>query len=307
MQLQFLIAGSPNAAFCSQIAMFKRGLDYLGPPYSTAWVTAIFGDGEITQLPNDWARHMQDIETVFVETADFRRYNAFAQGDMRFEFVDRHADVVLMIDADTLLLRPIPELLELSLAQPALRGLIAHRSPFHDEGSWEEVAAAFLDAPLVFDQHYSLAYQVIDGARHRIPCPFYINQGVMCATPEIFLDLGPKMRELRHAFIERWPNLLFHSSQIALALAFAKHAIPHEAMAMRYNFVNRPSEADVQYPGELEQIAVLHYQECSHFDRHRVFTTQAEFDRFLELGLQGSHRVFQDHVRLLTDGKYPFL
>ncbi|MGH1355282.1 MAG: hypothetical protein ACRBBS_09410 [Thalassovita sp.] len=306
MKLQFLIAASPSAAFCSQIAMFKLGLDHLGPPYSTARLTAIFGDAEITELPADWAPHLQGVEAVFVEPADFVRYNAFAQGDMRFELVDRDADVVLMFDADTLLLRPIPELLAQSLAKPALRGVIAHRSPFNLGGSWEEVGAAFLDAPLELDHHYELEYQKVDGVLRRVSTPFYINQGVMCATPEVFLDLGPKMRALRRAFIERWPEQLMFSSQIALTLAFIKHGIPHEAIPMRYNFANRVREADIQYPDELKQIAVLHYQELSRYDRHKIFTTRDQFDSFLALELEGSHRVFQDHVRLLTGGQYPF-
>lgn len=306
MRLQFLIAGAPSAAFCSQIAMFKRGLDHLGPPYSSARLTAVFGDDKITVLPPHWASHMMGIETVFAEPADFALYNAFAQGDLRFELVDPDADVVLMFDADTLLLRPIPELLEQSLARPALRGVIAHRSPFHPGSSWEEVGTAFPDAPLVFDHEYALAYHEVEGKQRRVPCPFYINQGVMCATPEIFGDLGPKMKALRHAFIARWPDQLMFSSQIALTLAFAKHAIPHEAIPMRYNFANRPSEADVQYPEELAQVAVLHYQERTLFDRHKIFTSQDEFERFIGLELEGSHRVFQDHVKVITDGLYPF-
>lgn len=306
MRLQFLIAGSPNAAFCSQIAMFKRGLDHLGPPYSTARLTAVFGDDLITALPSNWVSHMQGIETVFADTADFIRYNAFAQGDLRFDLVDPEADVVLMVDADTLLMRPVPELLEQSLARPALRGMIAHRTPFHQGGSWEEIGTAFPDAPLIFDHEYALQKHRVDGISRRVPCPFYINQGVMCATPDIFRDLGPKMRVLRHDFIARWPDQLMFSSQIALTLTFAKHAIPHEAIPMRYNFANRPRETDVQYPEELKHIALLHYQDCSLYDRHVMFTTQAEFDRFIALELTGSDLVFQDHVKVLTGGEYPF-
>ncbi len=305
-RIQFLIAGSPNDAFCSQIGMFKLALSRLGEPYSNAIITAIFGDAEITGLPERWSSIFEGVQVVFADVKDFMKYNVFAQGDLRYEMVDETADIVMMFDADTVLVRAIPELLALSMATPALRAAIAHRPPYGDREIWGPIFDRYLGYRPPFDHEYALVRDKTEDGSKFLASPYYINQGVMFGTAAIFKELGPKMREIRHDLIAQNPNWLLFSAQIALTVALLRHDIPHEAIALRYNYPNRHTEADLNRVSEFENMAVLHYQNTRHYDRHKIFTSKQQFDEFLGIELHGSHLVFQDFVRNLTTGAYPF-
>ena len=74
---------------------------------------------------------------------------------------------------------------------------------------------------------------------------------------------------------------------------------------MRYNFPNDRC-ADRLHADEMAEIVLLHYLRTQHFDRHRIFVNAEELDRFLALDLVGSDRLFQEHVRGVTGGVYPF-
>ena len=60
------------------------------------------------------------------------------------------------------------------------------------------------------------------------------------------------------------------------------------------------------YPLELNEVIVMHYLRLSLFDRHKIFADKVHFDEFMILELAGSNLVFQNYIRKLTNGKYPF-
>jgi hypothetical protein len=74
---------------------------------------------------------------------------------------------------------------------------------------------------------------------------------------------------------------------------------------MSYNFPNDPV-ADKLYPQELNSISVLHYLRTDKFDRQKIFVSKKNFEKFLSLRLTGSNKIFQEFVKYLTGGKYPF-
>src|SRR5262249_31067187 len=63
---------------------------------------------------------------------------------------------------------------------------------------------------------------------------------------------------------------------------------------------------DEDHPEECANIVLFHYFSDDSFNRRRVFTTADRFNKFLALDLSGSNKIFQDHVRNLTQGAYPF-
>jgi hypothetical protein len=95
------------------------------------------------------------------------------------------------------------------------------------------------------------------------------------------------------------------SGQVALTLAVADAQVRTWALPMRYNFPNDPV-AEAMYPGELEQVAIVHYLRTTDLDRHRLFTTPEEYAAFLELQLSGANRVFREAVTETFGTRYPF-
>ncbi len=74
---------------------------------------------------------------------------------------------------------------------------------------------------------------------------------------------------------------------------------------MRYNFPNDPI-AEQMYPAELDRAVVFHYLRTDTFDRHQIFVTTEQYQRFLALHLQGVNRRFQEAVRTIIGERYPF-
>ena len=126
MKIDFLIPGSPNDEFYSQIAMFRLSLDALGGSYRDARLVAVFGDTIEKPIPEKWARHFENVEIVWADCDLFAKIGYRAQGDRRYEVMRADADLVVFCDADTLLLRPFEEDVFKLANKGAIGGVIAH-------------------------------------------------------------------------------------------------------------------------------------------------------------------------------------
>ncbi|MBV1894536.1 MAG: hypothetical protein KUG57_10840 [Ilumatobacteraceae bacterium] len=174
-RVEFLICGSPNDAFYSQIALFRRSLDLLGPDWRDARVVAAFGDTEQRSIPSRWAPYFERIEVFHATTDDFRRDKYFAASNLRFSLVDPTADVSILCDADTVLMRPLPmDFLTEMKRNPAVCAVQAHvpfavsidsRPQYGDGGlypgmpsteSWEKISRLVLGQPIEMSHRHSL-------------------------------------------------------------------------------------------------------------------------------------------------------
>jgi len=304
MKIDFLIPGSPNDAFFSQIAFFRLALDALGEVYRRARVVAALGDETIVPIPSRWSRYFERIEVEWVDPAEFRRRGYLAQVDRRCDLFRPDADMVIFCDADTALIRALPGLAASLVDEPALLGVIAHyHFPWADstgepERDWERLAASLLGREIALEHRYSLQEPALANR-----CPFYVNYGFLAGPPALFA----RFSEAYRAMVPRVHRVLGNhfSSQVTIPLAIAELGLPARALPMRYNFPNDP-QADALYPYELGRIVVLHYLRTSQFDRQHVFAEKDAFERFLGLDLAGSNREFQTFVRNLTAEHYPF-
>lgn len=134
--------------------------------------------------------------------------------------------------------------------------------------------------------------------------PFYVNMGFVIVPRELLPSLRKSYLGLRPAVAPRLRNPYF-AGQVALTLAVHANDLPRHAIDLKYNFPNDP-RAETMYPDSLRDIRVIHYLRTGHFDRIEIFASAESFDQFLALDLVGSERIFQDHVRALTNGHYPF-
>lgn len=301
----FTIPASPNDAFFSQLAMFRRSLDSLGGMYADADLVVVFGDEAVVDIPARWAPHLdRNVKVHWVEPALFREKSYDAQGDRQWELDYGEYDVVCFADADTLLLRPMDELVEGVAAEPAFCGAIAHY-PYRVSGGfagpddWQALAGEFLGRDIELAFNYSL---LPDDPAHK--CPFYVNYGLLLTTPALLKRLAPCYFDMRLKVRERLVEHYF-SAQVGLALAVAEAGIPVREFDLRYNFPN-DSHADAFHADKLADLRVIHYLRTQEFDRHTVFASEGKFREFSGLELSGSNREFQRRVLDVAGGGYPF-
>lgn len=314
-KIEFLLYGSPDDAFYSQIAFFRLSLDQLGDEGRAARVVAVFAAVERSPLPERWARYFERIELHYVDGDAFRR--RLPASDQRFDLLSSDADCSCLCDADTVLVRPLPEaFLDELKRDPAICGVVAHypfpievdtRRPgipggfypgMPHEAAWNALGEMILGRPL----ERPLRYTLLEGAADD-RCPFYVNYGFLAGPPALLRRLYRTMSEIQPV-LERTLGGYF-VAQISIPLAVELAGLPWRALPMRFNFPN-DRNADRLYAAELDQAVLLHYLRNQVFDRHRIFGQQASFDQFLSMTLEGSDRVFQDHVAAITGARYPF-
>ena len=307
MKIEFLLCGSPTDAFYSQTAMFRLALDSLGGIYRQARLVLCIGDGDVASVPDRWRRHLRDVDVLWVPRKAFR--DVGSGGDFRYEVLDAGCDLSLLCDADTLLLAEIDSAaLQRMVERPGIRGVIAHfPPPFGDTAGlgrvgrdprdfWQALSRAVLGRPLPLDHRHTLTPEPV-------ACPFYVNYGVLIGGFEPLRALYDQLRVVQPKIRRHVGNQFF--AQMGVALACAAADLATEALPLRYNFPNDPL-ADAMHPGELADVRFMHYLRTQVFDRHRIFASAADFEAFMRLELGGSNGVFQDRVRRITAGSYPF-
>jgi hypothetical protein len=309
MQLKvcFSIPASATNAFYSQIAMFRIALDAVGGIYEQARLLVFLG-GNSDSLPDRWKTRFGDrMQARWAADAPSGADRVTAALRARWEFDYSSYDVVVFCDADTMLIKPIDDVLMKCWKTPRAMGVIAHypfpRNPGESSSSvWSDLARRYAGKAAELSYRYTLLYP--EAAPEEASCPFYVNFGCVAMTPGI-------VQTIRDTLLATRENLMAHlkdpaySGQVAFTLSALYHGIPTESLGMRFNFPNDPI-ADARYPGEVQDIRLLHYLRTDKFDRQRIFAESHEFRRFLDLDLEGSNRIFQDRVRSLTGGRYPF-
>jgi hypothetical protein len=346
MKFEFLLCGSPNDAFYAQFAMFRRSLDELGAEYRDARVVAVLGAPRRVPVPKRWERYLERVEIVWADCEDYLRVDTYAQGDLRYELIRSDADLAFLCDADTLFFRPLPTslcaelrasgevcgtvahypppidsrledlsssvqaLLHRALApRPGLRGWLArnakwmrHRIPVTHDTPNEELWAILGATALGRAPRHRYAYTLQEpGSRES--CPFYVNYGFIGGTPKALSALYKGLVRLQPVVAERVGKEMGFWGQIAIALAAEE--LPHRALPLRFNYPNDP-RADRLYPEEMESIVLMHYLRTERYDRHRVFVEPEAFESLLASTFSGSDALFQERVRSLTRGAFPF-
>lgn len=293
MNIEFAIAGSPNDAFYSQMAMFRLGLTDLGGVYKSARVICVFGDSVIQPVPERWREAFADIDVVWADPEDFDRRHFVAQGVRRLAAFSESADVAIVIDADTLPMAPFDSLLKNAKASPAFRACSAQKPP------------NLAGAPINWTD---LVSRLGLSSSNTLENPFYINAGVIMGTPDMFAAFEPEMERIRSALTAEYPgdkNATFFGAQIAFALATHTLGMPNRTLPLRYNFPNTPDAAQ-QYPAELERIKICHFFSQTVINRWEIFASETGFKRFLNANLINADKALQDRVLKLTGGTYPF-
>lgn len=151
MKLDFLLCGSANDAFFSQIAFFRLCLDKLGGMYHDARVAAVFGGCEVVKIPNRWQKFFNRIEVFGNPTSDEKDFLFLDRHYQRFETIRTDADLVFLCDADVAPISRFDKLISNLHLKPALAGTIAYQRPPYcggqrlcSEEGWQEISKAII-------------------------------------------------------------------------------------------------------------------------------------------------------------------
>src|SRR5262245_56940755 len=147
MKIEFLMCGNPRDQFFSQAAIFRKMLDSFGGEYAAArLVLCLGGEGARwegpargekapspqgrAEIPERWRQAFMHIDVQWADSDAYQHDGDFAQSDLVYQMLDPTADISIICDADTLLLRPLPrEFLWEMQPSPALAGWIAAAPP----------------------------------------------------------------------------------------------------------------------------------------------------------------------------------
>lgn len=312
VKLEFLMCGSPNDAFFSQAAMFRLSLDSLDEVHRNARLVLCVGSPSPPfALPQRWESAFKSIELHWAGAGEYAALGDGAQGHKLYHLMSPDADISIICDADTMLLRPLPDkFVGHMIREPAICGVIAHFAPplAPSRGApvssaksttdlWNQLARVIIGREMPLVTPYTLASDGSAGPS------FYINHAFLAGPPSMLKDLFVAQEEIRPKIRRILDNRFY--DQIAVAMAVEKTNAPHRRISMRYNFPN-DVRADERYPVELQNVVLLHYLRTKIFNRHKIFAEPEHFNNFMSLDLNGSDKIFQDHVWRLTGGVYPF-
>ena len=291
MKLEVRIHISPEPHFFRQVQYVWRAFVAAGGHTANALFKVFVGeDCEPYDLyeVNPWSRGR--IQWVWADREEFRLRGYGVPERFRAK-VD--GDVILFLDADTLLVRPIDDILETIAVRPVVAGVMAHNPPFFGlPSTWDDVFAA-VGVPMPADRYQHNGWQTLwNDPRLRFG-PIYYNFGA------VFVP-GTMMPELGAAYIRRMDRVAaapihkFFGGQLTLSLAIYELGLPHVALGTRYNYPNIES-FDRLMASELADVRIIHYfTETTIGARRDNWGTQEHLERFLaRKDLRGSDEILR--------------
>jgi hypothetical protein len=304
-----LVAASPTPAFYSQLAMLELAFRKLHWRRWRPSLHAYLAGTRDAFADASWLPRLHGITLHWTADSDFARDGDWAQSDDVFRHAPQDADLIIAMDADTLPVADLEDVLDSVVDAGSVAGVIAHYRTSSDalpgesvRESWMRLADGLTNVELNFEFEHTL--MATDApVEHRLS-PFYLNFGVVFFPRKTFQPIAERYLAIRPRLIDRMRDPDF-SGQVALTLAIADAGVSTRALPMRYNFPNDPV-AERMYPGELAQVVVYHYLRTAEFDRHEIFVDSTRYARFLDAPLSGVNRAFRDAVREIAGSSYPF-
>jgi hypothetical protein len=291
---------SPTTTMFNMLRCLTHSLRRHGGAYRDAPVIATVGDGVVgpeIESSLNWLSP-NGIELRWVPRDTFARYSYAATVFQRFEY-QHQSDVVLVLDADTLISRPIDNLVESVHREQVIAGLIAHASPFEGLGlrnAWRELHAGLGIQNVRMDHQHGGWGTLYKDAGFRY-CPPYFNFGVICAPSTHFGAMSGVCIELLNYVRDRFKDF-YYDCQVTVSLAIAKLGLPYRCLPMRYNFPNH-RVLEEQYAHELPAARILHllgdHQEVR---KMHIFASSSNLAGFVNrIGLKGINRTAQAVIK----------
>ena len=284
-RLEFRIPISPKPGFFSQIRFFNYALRRLGsPPYRDARLVVVVGDHcdvDNVRRQNRWSENFNVAwERVLDEVFD--EFGIWGTANWRLTLPAGDAEVIILSDADTVLLRDIdPLLADLPAAAAAIRGHMAHSPPQSLNTSapagdspefWRWLFDAFSLPWPSATYRYSL-----DTDRSWPEVPAYFNLGFVVLNPMALSVFASEIAETARRINDLTRS--FMRCQIAVTLIAHRASMDIGALSAAYNAANDLTHLAL-HGLTVDQIRVLHYLRDEEINRSTIFLPR-HIDRFL--------------------------
>ncbi|HYU32898.1 MAG TPA: hypothetical protein VEW48_12110 [Thermoanaerobaculia bacterium] len=268
--LEVHIPVSPTRTFLHMAHYLTRSLRVRGGRYRDAPIVLTVGaekrDPDLVRN-HPWMAD-NGVEVRWVDEALFAQESWYATACERFRY-ELRSDVVLALDADTLIAGPLDELVEEAHRTGALCGVVAHMPPFSRREQWEEVYRACglgkVETPC---EHTGWGYMFQDESLRR--CPPYFNLGVLAAPAGLMRRIGSTIYELM-ADVDAVQRTIFRV-QIAVSLAVTRFGLPFRALPFRWNFANDPL-LEALHAGELGDVRIIHLLRNHQFYKDELYAS----------------------------------
>ncbi len=264
---------SPTPQFLTRIHYLAASIRRFGGALADSPIVVTVGADERIDLvrAHPWSQRL-GVEWRWLDDSLWRRHGIYATALQRFCYAIE-APNALLLDSDTLFVRPIDDLLEALGRCHAIAGVIAHVSPFigceGEQDLWEEIfRAAGLGTPTLACEHPG--WQAIEFDAARRYCPPYFNLGVLFA-PRNVLGALAKTIYAEMETVERVHPTLFRC-QIALTMAIVRSGVQWRQLPLRFNLPNLPQYLP-RYQTELADAGIIHYLKDEELNRAKDFAS----------------------------------
>ena len=254
---------SPTQTFLNMAHYLTRSLRVRAGRYRDAPIILTVGAGK---RDPDLARNhpwmgVNDVAIRWIDEELFAREGWYATACERFRYAFT-ADVVLALDADTLIAGPLDQLVDEAHRTGALCGVVAHVPPFSRLEQWQQLYHSLglgeLTTPF---QHTGWGYAFQDESLRY--CPPYFNLGVLGAPAAVMRSIGSDIYDLMAAV--DGVHRTSYRIQIAVSLAVTRLGLRVRPLPFRWNFANDPL-LEALHADELADVRVIHL-----LRKHQIF------------------------------------
>ncbi|MGH7302738.1 MAG: hypothetical protein ACRELZ_05575 [Candidatus Rokuibacteriota bacterium] len=253
--LEVHVPVSPTPTFLNMAHYLTHSLRLRGGRYRDAPIVLTVGaEKRDPNLAHDhpWMA-ANGVEVRWIDESLFARESWFGTACERFRY-EFASDMVLVLDADTLIFGPLDDMIEKAHRTGAMCGVIAHVPPVTRREQWQEIYRSCglgdLETPC---EHTGWGYLFSDETLRR--CPPDFNQGVLAAPATTMRRIGGVIYELMAAANAVYPT--YYRVQIAVSLAVTRLALPYRVLPFRWNFANDPL-LEALHAGELPHVRIIH-------------------------------------------------
>ncbi len=299
--LEFRLPIAPTPSFYHRIRFFCAALRRLGPGYADAPVQVTVGDrADMKKVGNEnrWSENFP-IQWHRVPDELCEKHGYFGTSDFRYFLPESKADLVILADADTAVVRPLGDALTWMLRDEAsIAGHMAHGPPPVTVRARPEMKSADL-WPYLFGE-FSIPWPgQLSGysmdREGRLPLvPAYYNLGFVVLNRTALALFRERIAEIRDHL-----NAIVVSEmrcQMAVTLLSYRHGMQRQNLSADFNAANDERHL-AHNQVSLEDIRVIHYLRPSELDRES-FLGPDQRDHFLRASLHNPvNRLLQDLAR----------
>ena len=259
LSVEIRVPVSPTPEFALMISVLSCSLRrYSNIPdlRIQAYIGAPSSDLVATETLAEWLT--PEISPVIVDSAKFDARSFHATGAARLT-QRSNADVVILMDADTVVCGDLLDICKQTLSLPSISGVIAHVAPL-SQLDWHRAFSEIGAVPQFPFRYTGWPYMFPSKGIPLSPslaaAPAYFNFGFIATTKELLEQVGGHFDRCFDIVERLFPGLMFNS-QMALTLAAADAGVPSRSLPMRYNFPN-DFRLEALHPEQLRQARIIH-------------------------------------------------